>query len=113
MTIDQQGAVYVADWRNDRVQKFSPDGEPLVCFGSQFDGVDDGGMLRRPADVAVDSDGDVYVVDWANNRVQIYYPDGDIICGLYGRRARFLQGLPEGHGCQRRLHARLQPRDTG
>ena len=84
LTVDAAGAVYVADWGNDRVQKCAPDGEPLVRFGSQVDGLDDGGALRRPADAAVDSEGDVYIADWGNRRVQIYYPDGEIICGLYG-----------------------------
>ena len=86
MSIDGEGALYVADWGNDRVQKFTPDGEFLVRFGSRYEDIkiDDGGSLKRPADVAVDSEGDVYVCDWGNGRVQVYYPDGDIVCGLYG-----------------------------
>ena len=78
IAIDGNDDIYVADWGNDRVQKFSPEGEFLMRFGSTFD---DGGKLSRPSAVAVDRDGDVYVTDWGNNRVQIYYADGDIIAG--------------------------------
>ena len=28
--IDKHGDVYVADWRNDRIQKFAPDGRFLM-----------------------------------------------------------------------------------
>lgn len=73
--------VYVADWNNNRVQKFSSDGEYLMSFGTP---PEQGGDLRKPADVAVDSDGDVYVADWGANRVQIYESDGEHICSLHG-----------------------------
>ena len=49
--IDSQGSIYIADWRNDRIQKFSPSGEFLSKFGSSGDGE---GEFNRPADVAVD-----------------------------------------------------------
>ena len=81
ITIDREGAVYVADWGNHRVQKFGPDGEYLMTFGSQNGS---GSSLNHPAGVAVDSDGDVYVTDWGNRRVQIYEPDGEVLAGLYG-----------------------------
>ena len=91
LTIDGDGAYYIADWANDRVQKFAPDGECLVRFGSRFaeQGIDDGGSLKSPADVAVDSAGDVYVCNWGHGRVQIYYPDGDVICSLQGDAHEF------------------------
>lgn len=91
ITIGNEGALFIADWGNDRVQKFTPEGEVLCSFGSRFAdlGIDDGGSLKRPADVAVDSVGDVYVCDWGNRRVQIYYPDGDIICSLNGDAHEF------------------------
>ena len=36
--IDRQDNIYVADWGNNRVQKFSPDGELLVKFGGSSAG---------------------------------------------------------------------------
>ena len=73
ITVDELGDVYVADWRNDRVQKFSSDGEFTFTFGSS--GAENG-QFNRPTGVTVDLDGDVYVVDWGNNRVQQFDATG-------------------------------------
>jgi DNA-binding beta-propeller fold protein YncE len=73
--------VYVADWKNSRVQKFSPNGQYLTQFNGDANGV---GGLNRPSGVAVDSAGDVYVADWGNHVVQIYAPDGTFITSLVG-----------------------------
>ena len=73
--------MYVADWKNNRVQKFSPDGRFLGKFGASDAGV---GALSRPTGVAIDSQGDVYVTDWGNHRVQVYGPDGTFITSLVG-----------------------------
>ena len=53
--LDAEGSVYVADWRNDRIQKLTQDGECLATFGSSGSGV---GQFNRPSGVAVDADGD-------------------------------------------------------
>ena len=34
IALDAEGCIYVGDWRNDRVQKLSPTGEPLMVIGS-------------------------------------------------------------------------------
>ena len=54
--------LYVADYANHRIQKFSPDGEWLGAFGSSGSG---DGQLNHPIDVAVDGNGDVWVADRA------------------------------------------------
>ena len=51
ITIDEVGDVYVVDWRNDRVQKFTADGEFIMEFGSS--GCDNG-EFNRPTGIAVD-----------------------------------------------------------
>ena len=73
--------VYVADWRNDRIQKFTSEGEFSASFGESGYGE---GQFNRPASVAVDSDGNIYVADWGNERVQILGPDGGFLQMLRG-----------------------------
>ena len=102
ITLDNNGDVYVADWNNHRVQKFSPDGGHLLTFGSgRTTGVANDGStpymhalvhdigvppndLNHPADVAVDGDGDVYVADWMNERVVIFDAEGKTLATLRG-----------------------------
>ena len=83
------GDVYVADWGNHRVQKFAPDGEYLMTFGSTNGS---SSSLSHPSGVAVDSDGDVYVTDWGNRRVQIFEPDGEVLTALYGDMRELSKG---------------------
>ena len=73
--------MYVADWRNDRIQRFSPDGEFIASYGESGNG---DGQLHRPASAAVDADGYVYVADWGNDRVQVFDSDGGFVQKLMG-----------------------------
>jgi sugar lactone lactonase YvrE len=73
--------VYVADWRNDRIQKFAPDGSFLMAIGTSGQGE---GQFNRPTDVAVDKDGIIYVTDYKNNRLQVFDADGDFVSTLTG-----------------------------
>ncbi len=74
VAVDAQGNVYIADFGNDRVQKFGPDGAFLKTWGahgnlpSQF---------KQPGDLAVGRDGLLYVADTWNQRVQVFSPEGD------------------------------------
>jgi DNA-binding beta-propeller fold protein YncE len=58
--VDTGGDVYVADWRNDRVQKFTAEGRFLMQLGARGDG---DGQFNRPSGVAVDREGRIYVTD--------------------------------------------------
>ena len=50
-TVDDDGEVYVADWRNDRIQKFSADGTlQFYVWHGQRDG-----QFNRPTGVTVDT----------------------------------------------------------
>ena len=73
--------VYVADWRNDRIQVFTADGEWQASVGQSGNGV---GQFNRPSGVCVDDDGDIYVADWLNNRVQVLNPEGRFVTELRG-----------------------------
>ena len=76
ISIDKDDNVYVADWRNDRIQKFGADGRFLQAYGE--------GDLSRPTSVDTDSQGLIYVADWGNEKVRIYSPEGELVSTLTG-----------------------------
>jgi DNA-binding beta-propeller fold protein YncE len=65
------GNIFVADFYNHRIQKFTRQGKFLVALGSEGSGP---GEFIYPTDVAVDDEGGVYVVDFGNNRIQKFAP---------------------------------------
>jgi DNA-binding beta-propeller fold protein YncE len=71
--VDRAGHVFVADFYNNRVQKFAPDGTFLTAFGEPGDGA---GQLDHPIAVAVGEDDTVFVVDYGNNRILAWRPTG-------------------------------------
>ena len=86
ITIDKDGKVYVADFGNHRVQKFSADGKFELQIGRPGN---KRGELSNPTDVAVDPDGDIYVCDWSKNdwdrgRVHIFTAEGQFLTALVG-----------------------------
>jgi len=74
VALDTRGNVYVADTENHRIQKLSPQGEPLAQWGSGGSGP---GEFRFPRGVALDTQGNIYVADAANNRIQRLSPQGE------------------------------------
>jgi streptogramin lyase len=81
IAIDTEGDVYVTDWRNDRVQKFTADGHFLMQFGTSGAG---DGEFNRPTGIAVDQDGVIYVADWRNDRLQVFDAEGSFVTKLTG-----------------------------
>jgi len=69
ITIGPAQNLFVADFYNHRIQKFSHDGTFLSAFG-RFGGGP--GQFRYPIGVA--GNGDVFVTDFQNNRVQKWRP---------------------------------------
>jgi DNA-binding beta-propeller fold protein YncE len=66
--------IYVADWGNNRIQRFDRDGRPLGSFGGPGRAP---GEMATPWDVAVGPDGRLYVADYGNHRVQVFaLPNG-------------------------------------
>ncbi|MBU4254564.1 MAG: 6-bladed beta-propeller, partial [Acidobacteria bacterium] len=61
--------VYVADTDNNRVQKFSGEGEWICRFGSP--GAADG-QMALPIGLAVDGQGRVLVLENGNGRIQVF-----------------------------------------
>ncbi len=69
LAIGPGGHVYAADFYNDRVQKFTPEGGFLAAFGASAQGREHTAIA-----VAVAEDGTVFVADYGNNRVQKWMP---------------------------------------
>lgn len=106
VAVDQQtGAVYVADAKNDRVEKLGPNGEFLavwgwnvnkhggnVCVAGETSECQQGQagtglaeQLSDPQAVAVDQQThDVFVLDREYHRVDVYGPDGKFVMMLGG-----------------------------
>jgi DNA-binding beta-propeller fold protein YncE len=73
---DAAGNVYVADYVNDRVQKFNSAGGFITSWGSAGTG---DGQFDGPHGLSVDLSGDVYVTDFSNHRVQKFNSSGGFI----------------------------------
>lgn len=71
VTVGPEGNVFVADFYNHRIQKFTPDGNFLVAIGEHGTA---NGQFDRPTDMAVDKAGNLYVVDFGNDRIQKFSP---------------------------------------
>ncbi len=70
--VDSEGNLWVADGRNNRVQKFDAQGNFLARIGSA--GAAPGG-IDEPWSVAVDAGGFVYMTDTWHHRIQKFTPD--------------------------------------
>ena len=73
---DRDGNVYVTDSENQRVQKFTADGEFLLQWGEAGTGQ---GQFQKPAGIAVDQENRVYVTDYMNDTVQTFTSDGTFL----------------------------------
>jgi sugar lactone lactonase YvrE len=71
LALSPDDTLFVADFYNDRVQKFAPDGTFLARFGETGDGP---GQFRHAIAVDVAADGTVFVADFRNNRIQKWRP---------------------------------------
>ncbi len=69
IAVGPEGALYVTDTGNKRVQVFDPEGRFLREFGGRGRAP---GQLEEPVGVAVSSEGEVYVADFWNQRVQVF-----------------------------------------
>ncbi len=69
ISTDAVGNVFVADAGSGFIQKFSPDGVPLLAF--QEYGMD------HPGWITLDSGGAIYAADPVSDAVFVFLPDGD------------------------------------
>ena len=71
IAIDADGNLLVVDSGNNRIQKFTPQGDFLYMWGQ---GGAAGGMFNNPQQIAVTSEGVVFIADSGNHRVQKFLP---------------------------------------
>jgi len=76
VAVDAKGAIYVADFYNQRIQKLGPDGSFIRQWGETGKIGIRAGQMNYPTDVAIASDGTIYVADGYNDRIQVFTADG-------------------------------------
>ncbi|MYI83114.1 MAG: hypothetical protein F4056_07435 [Chloroflexi bacterium] len=80
MTVDHDGSVIVADFRNHAIRRVLPDGTVTTIAGGRPGGTVDGpaetARFDGPSDVAVDGEGSIYVADCWGHRIRKISPDG-------------------------------------
>ena len=67
VAVAPDGSVYVVDYKNHRIQKFTSEGIFVIEWGTNGEGVSE---FKAPWGVAVAPDGSVYVADTSNDRIQ-------------------------------------------
>jgi DNA-binding beta-propeller fold protein YncE len=93
IAVAPDGAVYVSDLWNHRVQKFDAQGNFLNMWGKWGDtggALADPGSFFGPRGLAVGQDGNLYAADTGNKRIQSFTPNGEFVA-QYG-------GAGAGHG---------------
>jgi sugar lactone lactonase YvrE len=76
IAIDNKGVIYVADALNNRIQKFTADGQFVAKWGSEGTG---DSQFNLPSAIAIDKNGFVYVADTNNHRIQRFTVDGEFV----------------------------------
>jgi len=69
--------LYVADRHNQRIQKFTLNGDFIAGWGES--GYYGDGEFADPLNLAVDMDGNIYVADLGRNLIQKFTPEGEYI----------------------------------
>ncbi len=76
IAVDAAGDLFIADTRNNRIRKVTPDGIISTVAGSGQSGFSgDGGpavlaALNQPEAVVVDAMGNLFIADWGNERIR-------------------------------------------
>ena len=68
LAVDDNDCIYVADSKNNRIQKFDPEGN----YTSEFTGEENTcGPLNSPGGLKINKNGDIYIVDRGNSRIVV------------------------------------------
>ncbi|MGB2783131.1 MAG: NHL repeat-containing protein, partial [Atribacterota bacterium] len=74
IAIDRDNNLYISDWENDRIQKFSSEGRLLKVI-PEGEG-EDALKLDGPVGLALDSNGNIIIVEQFNHRIHKISPEG-------------------------------------
>ena len=78
LCVDKEGNLYVSDFDNNRLEKFSGDGEFIAKWGTSGNG---DGEFNKPSGLAIFNQ-QLFVVDSGNNRVQVFDLTGNYLRGF-------------------------------
>ncbi len=94
---DADGDVYVLDWTDRCVRRFSHDGVPVRVYGGQAG--QGPGEFTNPTDFDVADDGTVWICDPVNSRITVFGPDARLLKTIRPERPPFRIALygPEGY----------------
>jgi DNA-binding beta-propeller fold protein YncE len=67
VALDSRESLYIADSRNDRIQRLTVQGAYSASWGGPGSAP---GQFKSPQGVAIDTQGVLYVADTDNNRIQ-------------------------------------------
>ena len=83
VALDSNNNIYVTGFYNNRVAKFTSQGNYLTQWGSLGTNND---QFNSPSGIAADSTNNVYVTDWYNSRVEKFDSSGNYLAqwGSYG-----------------------------
>lgn len=92
LALDASGNLYVSEPHpsgagNERIEKFSPAGQPLAHWGESGSGP---GQFNKPFCLTLDSKGNVFVVDSGNNRIEEFSPTGKYLAQWKGPAKGFI-----------------------
>lgn len=74
---DAEGNLYIAEYGEfDRIQKFGPDGQFLLEWGSHGS---EPGQFVRPQNLEIDEQNRIWVADACNHRVQVFDASGRLL----------------------------------
>jgi sugar lactone lactonase YvrE len=96
VALGNEGALFVVDTNNNRIERFAKGGQYVSQFGTKGSG---NGQLNRPTAIAVAATGNVWVTDSLNRRVEEFTPTGAYVAqfGAQGLgNGEFAGSGPEG-----------------